>query len=169
MNNRGRSEPVVLALSLLLAALPRPGLGQENMQFHGRLIAPACTVGDQGQFLEVEFKSQIAISKINGENYRQQMPYQVECEGLGGSGLVWRMKLTFKGAPADFDPKVLKTSVQGLGIQLRLGDQDFDIDETRLVNLADLPKLEAVPVKEQGAKLSNNRFSASASLMAELY
>ncbi|MEX5609084.1 hypothetical protein ABFV58_13690 [Pseudomonas protegens] len=153
----------------MLAALPRLGFGQENVQFHGRLIAPACTVGDQGQRLEVEFKSQIAIGKIDGENYRQQVPYQVDCEGQGGAGLVWRVKLTFKGIPADFDPKVLKTSVTGLGIKLRLGDEDFAVDQSRPVNLADLPRLEAVPVKESGVKLPNSLFSASASLMAELY
>lgn len=169
MNNRWRSQPLALVLSTLLVILPRLGQGQENIQFHGRLIAPACTVSDQGQRLEVEFKEQIAVSKIDGERYRQQVPYQVDCEGLGGTGLVWRMKLTFKGTPANFNPKVLKTSVPGLGIKLRLGNQDLVIDEPRTVNLADLPILEAVPVKQQGAKLPSSLFTASASLIAELY
>ncbi|MFJ2455903.1 fimbrial protein [Pseudomonas protegens] len=169
MNNRGRSEPVVLALSLLLAALPRLGLGQENMEFSGRLIAPTCTVSNQGQRLDVEFKEQIAVSKINGENYRQQVPYRIDCEELGGADLAWSMKLTFKGTGAEFNLKVLKTSVPGLGIKLRLGDEDFDIDQTRQISLTGLPTLEAVPVKEEGAKLPNGPFTASASLIAELY
>ncbi|AIL61834.1 fimbrial protein [Pseudomonas alkylphenolica] len=157
---------------LSVAALPLPCIGADNLQFSGTLLAPpGCTVSDKGGRIEVRFQSNIAVNRIDGELYRQAIPYQIECPGAANAGITWHMRLTLKGTDAHFDPAALKTSVNDLGIKVLLGgtplipNQPREID----VNASTPPVLEAVPVKLTGAALPSTDFTASALLMAELY
>lgn len=157
---------------LSIAALPLPCVGAENMQFSGNLLAPpACTISDQGGRIDVRFERNIAVNRIDGERYRQAIPYQIECPGAAGAGITWHMRLTLKGHDAVFEPAALKTSVNGLGIKVLLGGTALIPNEPREidVNASTPPVLEAVPVKLTGAALPSIDFTASALLMAELY
>lgn len=161
-----------LLAALCIAALPLPCMGVDNLQFSGILLAPpVCQVSDQGGRLEVRFKSNIAISRIDGERYRQAIPYQIECPGAGNTPVTWHMRLTLKGAYAHFDSSALKTSELDLGIRVLLGGIALIPNEPREIdfNTSALPTLEAVPVKLTGSALSSTEFTASALLMAELY
>lgn len=158
--------------TLCVATLALPCLGADNLQFCGTLLAPpVCQVSDQGGRLEVRFKGNIAISRIDGERYRQAIPYQIECPGASNAPVTWHMRLTLKGAYAHFDPTALKTSELDLGIKVLLGGTALIPGEPRDIdfNTAALPALEAVPVKLAGAALRSIEFTASALLMAELY
>jgi hypothetical protein len=157
---------------LSIAALPLICVGADNLLFTGNLLAPpTCTVSDKGGRIDVRFERNIAVNRIDGELYRQAIPYQIECPGAGSAGITWHMRLTLKGAYAHFDPTALKSSVNDLGIKVLLGgtplipNQPRDID----VNASTPPVLEAVPVKLTGAALPSTDFTASALLMAELY
>ncbi|MDD2047817.1 fimbrial protein [Pseudomonas putida] len=157
---------------LSVAALPLPCIGADNLQFSGTLLAPpGCTVSDKGGRIEVRFQRNIAVNRIDGELYRQAIPYQIECPGAANAGITWHMRLTLKGTDAHFEPAALKTSVNDLGIKVLLGgtplipNQPREID----VNASTPPVLEAVPVKLTGAALPSTDFTASALLMAELY
>ncbi|MFP3407759.1 pilus assembly protein [Pseudomonas sp. P1B16] len=157
---------------LSVGTLPLRCMSADNLQFSGTLVAPpGCTVSDKGGRIEVRFERNIAVNRINGELYRQVIPYQIECPGATNAGITWHMRLTLKGADAGFEPSALKTSVNDLGIKVLLGgtplipNQPRDID----VNASTPPLLEAVPVKLAGAALPSTDFTASALLMAELY
>lgn len=157
---------------LWIVAFSLPCMGADNLQFTGNLLAPpGCTVSDKGGRIDVRFERNIAVNRIDGELYRQAIPYQIECPGAASTGITWHMRLTLKGADAYFDPAALKTSVDDLGIRVLLGgtplmpNQPRDID----VNASTPPALEAVPVKLTGAALPSTDFTASALLMAELY
>jgi len=166
-------QPTLLAC-LLLASLAPPLLqAADNMIFTGNLIAPpACTISDQGGRIEVLFKRNIAINKIDGSNYRQAVPYQLQCPGASDLGIAFRMRMTLIGVPTQFDNAAVQTSVPDLGIKLLLGGTAFVLNQPRPVDIgsgAALPTLEAVPVKKPGASLGRSDFSASALLIAELY
>ncbi|SDQ71302.1 Fimbrial protein [Pseudomonas sp. UC 17F4] len=144
-----------------------------NMEFTGTLITPpACVVSDKGGRIDVQFAGSVVPSKIDGQRYRQAIPYQIDCPGAGAPGSSYNMRLTLKAIATQFDPAAVQTSVTDLGIRILLGGTDFILNEPRQIdnsNGAVLPRLEAVPVKNPGATLGNGDFSASALLMAELY
>jgi len=155
---------------LAVATLPLPCVA-DNMEFTGNLLAPpGCTVSDKGGRIDVRFQSNIAVNRIDGELYRQAIPYQIDCPGAANADITWHMRLTLKGTPAHFDPTALKTSENDLGIRVLLGGSALVPDQPREldVNASTLPVLEAVPVKLAGAELPSTEFTASALLMAEL-
>lgn len=157
---------------LSIVALPLPSVGADNLEFTGNLLAPpGCTVSDKGGRINVRFQSNIAVNRIDGELYRQAIPYQIECPGISNTGIAWHMRLTLKGAYAHFDPTALKTSEKDLGIKVLLGGTPLIPNQPREINVTTsrLPALEAVPIKLIGAALPSTDFTASALLMAELY
>ncbi|MGH8463746.1 MAG: fimbrial protein [Pseudomonas sp.] len=167
--------PIVRAAALLAVFAP-PGSHADapNMNFSGYLIAPPpCTVSDQGGRIDVVFKRTLNISKIDGSNYKQTVPYQINCPGTHRPGITWRMKLTVVGNPTDFDGAAVQSSVTDLGIKLVLDNKiDFVLNvpqEIKLDAAQAPPKLEAVPVKLPGSRLPFVEFTASALLIAELY
>jgi len=159
-------------LLLSVATLPLSGVGAENMKFTGNLLAPpGCTVSDKGGRIEVRFERNIAVNRIDGERYRQAIPYQIECPGAAGAGITWHMRLTLKGKDVHFDPTALKTSENDLGIKVLLGGTALIPNQPREIDFyaSKPPVLEAVPVKLTGAALPSTDFTASALLIAELY
>lgn len=159
-------------MAVLSTAIPLICAGADNLQFTGNLLAPpGCTVSDKGGRINVRFEHNIAVNRIDGERYRQAIPYQIDCPGAVGTGITWHMRLTLKGTYTHFEPAALETSVTDLGIKVLLDgtpmipNQPRDID----VNASTPPILEAVPVKLTGAQLPSTDFTASALLMAELY
>ncbi|UVM58465.1 fimbrial protein [Pseudomonas sp. B21-012] len=157
----------------LTTATPAQCYAAQNMQFTGNFIVPpACTVSDKGRRLEVHFESVIAINNINGDQYRQAVPYQIDCPGAAESGVSYNMKLTLLGTPTQFDPAAIQSSLPDLGIKMLLGGTDLVLNEPRQIDISNtstLPTLEAVPVKNSGAALDSGNFDASALLIAELY
>ncbi|MCK3863861.1 fimbrial protein [Pseudomonas sp. B329] len=162
-------NPYRILAILSVAALPLQCFGEDNLQFTGTLIAPPpCTISDKGGPINVHFEGNIAISKIDGAQYRRQaIPYQIACPGAPQTA---RMTLTLRGAVANFDPTALKTSIDGLGIRVLLDGSAMQPHRINTINASGtMPKLEAVPVKLIGATLPSTTFRASALLIAELY
>ena len=153
----------VLALSLVCMA-------DDNMRFTGNLLArPLCTVSDKGGRIDVRFGN-LAISRIDGEQYRKAIPYQISCPGAD-TNVAWRMRLTLKGSHPEFEPKALQSSVPNLGIKVSLGGTELIPELPRYVQIFPnaVPLLEAVPVKQVGSDLPSINFTASALLLAEFY
>ncbi|MBB1595788.1 fimbrial protein [Achromobacter sp. UMC46] len=166
--SRNRHLFTALTLLALLAACPLPAAAEENMRFTGTLITPGCTVSDKGGRINVTFKTNIGIEKIDGENYRQTVPYQIECPGSAP----WRMKMTLVATETKFAPPAVQTSIDDLGIQIRLNGKTFKPNEPTQIEMTDRnspPTLEAVPVKRKGSRLPEDKFEATALLIAELY
>ncbi|MGY1449360.1 fimbrial protein [Pseudomonas chlororaphis] len=157
---------------LSITALPLSCVDADNLVFTGTLLAPpGCTVSDKGGRIDVRFTQNIAVNRIDGERYRQVIPYQIDCPAAGDSNITWHMRLTLKGTPAPFDSSALKTSESDLGIKVLLGGTALAPNEPREIDVraSTPPVLEAMPVKLAGAALPSTEFTASALLMAELY
>jgi type 1 fimbria pilin len=156
---------------LLITALPLSYVIASDVIFSGTLVGwPSCIVSDNGGRINVRFAQNIAVNRIDGERYRQAIPYRIDCSGAD-SNITWYMRLTLNGKPAAFDTTALKTSEDDLGIKVLLGGTALVPNKPREIGVrpSSAPNLEAVPVKRVGASLPSTEFTASALLMAELY
>ncbi|CAB3639963.1 pilus assembly protein [Achromobacter pestifer] len=157
-----------IALLIVLGNFSQPIGAAENMRFTGMLQAPACVVTDQGGRINVTFNTNISIEKIDGEQYRQPISYDIECPNEPP----WRIKLTLVATETSFDPAAVQTSIPDLGIRILLNNKPFILNETQRLQMNDRtqrPQLEAVPVRKSGARLPQAEFEAWALLVAELY
>jgi type 1 fimbria pilin len=135
------------------------------MTFRGTLIEPPPCIINDGNHVDVDFGERVGINKVDGVNYRQLVNYQVTCEsgGIGGATL----KLSLSGTVTGFDGQALQTNKENLGIRVYQNDLAFTPGSSLAIDLANPPRLEAVPVKNVGSTLSEGPFEAWATLQAD--
>lgn len=139
--------------------------GEADITFHGTLIIPSpCTINDGNQ-VDVDFGDRMGISKVDGVNYRQRLNYQITCDPALGSSPALTLSLT--GGAAGFDNEALQTDKTGLGIRFYQNDTPLPPNSTLKINLSNPPILEAVPIKQAGATLTEGAFEAWATLRAD--
>ncbi|MBH3259846.1 fimbrial protein [Serratia marcescens] len=152
--------------SLLVPTLAADGRG--DMMFHGTLIEPPPCVINDGNRVEVDFGERVGINKVDGNNYRIPLNYQITCENSGsGTPGKWALNLSLTGSPASFDSEALETDKEGLGIRIYRGAVPFTPNSTVAIDLNNPPPLEAVPVKDPGSTLTAGAFDAWATLRAD--
>ncbi|AKG68218.1 pilus assembly protein [Serratia fonticola] len=159
---------MILLLTSGLAGVTGPAQakdGEADITFHGTLItSPPCTINDDNR-IDVDFGERVGINKVDGVSYRQLINYQITCrEGDPGQ---WAMTLSLSGNAAGFDNEALLTDKANLGIRVYQNDQPFTPNTTLKIDRDNPPRLEAVPVKNTGATLTEGTFEAWATLRAE--
>lgn len=159
-----------MMIALLLVGVCGTVLAEEvktDMTFHGTLIAPPpCTINDGGM-VEVDFGDRVGIDKVDGNNYRQKMNYQITCEKQGSGDKNGTLTLSLNGGAAAFDKDSLATDKADLGIRVYRDNNPFTPNTWIDIELSHPPVLEAVLVKRAGATLSEGTFEAWATLRAE--
>ena len=166
---------------LVLAALFSGQSSAATVNFTGKLVVPPlCTVTSEGsssEMINVTFDSRMDVSKVDGVNFRQPIPYSVNCKA-GSSGL--DLKLILSGITATFNDglgensAILSTSIQknDFGIRIYQGSsmsatKAFPLNTKNVITLnGDQFKLWASPTKRTGATLVEGTFSATANLTA---
>ncbi|WP_077038912.1 fimbrial protein [Serratia sp. S119] len=139
--------------------------GDVDMTFRGTLIEPPpCTIND-GERVDVDFGERVGINKVDGVNYRQIMNYQITCDNAGSGS--WALTLSLTGAAAGFDEQALQTNKTDLGIRVYQNDKPFTPGSTLAIDINNPPRLEAVPVKREGATLTEGAFESWATLRAD--
>ncbi|EUM08936.1 fimbrial protein [Enterobacter sp. E12] len=139
--------------------------GDVDMTFRGTLIEPPpCTIND-GNRVDVNFGERVGINKVDGVNYRQMMNYQITCDNAGSGS--WALTLSLTGAAAGFDEQALQTNKTDLGIRVYQNDKPFTPGSTLAIDISNPPRLEAVPVKREGAILTEGAFESLATLRAD--
>lgn len=139
--------------------------GSADMTFRGTLVEPPpCTINNSSR-IDVDFGDRLGITKVDGVNYRQPMNYQITCENNANGS--WALTLSLSGAAASFDVNALQTSKPGLGVRVYQNDMPFRPGSTLPIDLANPPRLEAVPVQNAGAPLTEGAFEAWATLRAD--
>jgi type 1 fimbria pilin len=139
--------------------------GDVDMTFRGTLIEPPpCTIND-GNRVDVNFGERVGINKVDGVNYRQMMNYQITCDNAGSGS--WALTLSLTGAAAGFDEQALQTNKTDLGIRIYQNDKPFTPGSTLDIDISNPPRLEAVPVKREGATLTEGAFESWATLRAD--
>lgn len=139
--------------------------GYAQMALRGTLIEPPpCTIND-GNRIDVNFGERVGINKVDGVNYRQVLNYQLSCQNIGNGN--WALTLSLSGVPAGFDNQALQTNKESFGIRLYQNDKPFTPGSSLNIDLTNPPRLEAVPVKREGAALTEGAFEAWATLRAD--
>lgn len=159
----------VFALAILFC---NQSIAADNLKFTGTLvIPPQCTIGvnDSGAQIVVAFPGRMPISKIDGVNFMQSVPYNLKC-GSGTSGLDLQLTLVGSGS---YGEGVLKTNLGDLGIQIYYGNggskTKFNLNTPININYNNQPEIWAVPVNKPGGKLTDGSFEATATLKAEYH
>lgn len=150
---------VAISFNLLSLALAAP---QQNITPRVVVIAPACTI-NQGREIAVEFGDNLNAGNIDGQNYLQNIDFQLDCPGAVTPSVVM---LTLAGAVSPFDITALDTNMPGLGIQILLDGVALEINKPVPIDIGHLPRMQAVPVQRNGASLVSGKIRATATLRA---
>lgn len=130
-----------ILLTLLCVSCVTAQAADEDITFHGTLLAPpVCTISG-GDTISVEFRDPS-----------------------------WAMTLTWTGTQTSYNDAAIETDVPGFGIELQRDGQRFKLNTPLTINANDFtrkPKLEAVPVKATNAVLTDTNFTAYATLRVE--
>lgn len=156
----------VLSSSLLCAANANADNTTTVNIFGSVFSGPVCTItGNSGSNIEVSFGTTLMINMINGVNYKQPIPFSLNCTGNPST-----LKFKFGGNPgASFDTTVLATNLTDLGVRLLKPDgSDLNLNEVFEVTVIGAPNFMAVPVQRAGAVLPTGTFGASATLTVEV-
>ncbi|ALX95758.1 hypothetical protein AV650_20410 [Serratia fonticola] len=135
-----------------------------DVNFKGTLQAPPpCTINN-GNLIDVDFGEKVAIKKVDGSNYIQQVNYTINCEpGVPG----WALGLTFKGSATAFDNAAVQTNKPALGIRMLRNGEPFTMNTRVEIESATPPVLQVVPVKDPARELTDGAFEATATLFAD--
>nr|WP_262504762.1 fimbrial protein [Serratia liquefaciens] len=126
------------------------------------IVAPPCVINNNS-LIEVSFGNDVMTTRIDGSYKKQPVVYSVECKNAPNNA----MKLQIQGTGAGFDADVLKTNKNDLGVALLRNGNRQPINSWVNFTYPNLPKFEAVPVKQAGATLSGGAFSAGATMKVE--
>lgn len=127
------------------------------------IVAPPSCVINDNRPIEVDFGNEVAISRLDGNSYRQPVKYTLVCKGLTANA----MKMQIQGTGAGFDSAVLATNKADLGIMLLNDDKKLAVNSWQNFTYPTTPTLQAVPVKKAGAKLTAGGFTAGASMRVD--
>ncbi|MGA9705471.1 fimbrial protein [Pseudomonas sp.] len=157
------SRAIFIAGSLLWAA-SQGVQADTNLTIRAVIIAPPPCVINSGTTLNVPFGNDLLTSRIDGVNYRRDVPYTIRCDPPVYSNA---MTLELKGSGAAFDSGVLLTGKPDLGVKLFANGADWPVNSLVRFTHPNFPVLQAVPVKRAGSTLTGGAFNAAATLVVE--
>ncbi|UXL37119.1 fimbrial protein [Pseudomonas fragi] len=139
------------------------GNAMANLTFEGTLIEPPpCTI-NSGASIVIDFEK-IGVRTIDGVNHRKPVNYTITCSP---GTQAWEMVLKVTGTATPFESSAVQSSVTDLGVRLLKDGVPLALNTQVLINPAEPPMLEAVPVKKLGSSLSLGGFTAMATLLAD--
>ncbi|EPH6761667.1 fimbrial protein [Cronobacter dublinensis] len=123
--------------------------------------APPCEINDN-QLIDVDFGDSVITTDVAKGTVEKVVNYSLDCSSADQSKtLVMRIS----GTGADFDSKVLKTSIPALGVKLKADGADYSLNtDLVLASSSSKPELKAQLVQQQGARLPTGEFTAGATL-----
>lgn len=153
-------------LTLILMAMTSfTALSAENMSFHGTLVEPPCYING-GQTIEVNFGNNLGVNKIDGNNYMQNVGYRITCD-IGYT--LQNLALVIESAnPASYDSSAIQTDKTGLAIRVLVDGAPAVFSKiVPIVNPAELPVIQVVPVQDPSVTLTEGSFEATFTLRTD--
>ncbi|HID9469481.1 TPA: fimbrial protein [Serratia liquefaciens] len=147
----------------VLMLLGSPVRAATSIKVTVTIVAPPPCVINNNNLIEVNFGNDVMTTRIDGSYKKQSVLYSVECKNAPNNA----MKMQIQGNSAVFDRDVLQTNKNDLGIALLRNGNREPINTWVNFTYPNLPKFEAVPVKQAGATLSGGAFSAGATMKVE--
>ncbi|CAM4236592.1 fimbrial protein [Serratia silvae] len=146
---------LVLGMSAAIAAT-------SNLTISGNILLPPPCVINGDQLITVDFTNEVMTTRVDGINYRQPVPYTLECS----AGNTNALKMRIVGVDAGF-AGALYTSKGDLGIALTNDSQAMPVNSWLNFTLPNQPKLFATLVKRPGTTLSGGPFTAGATMVID--
>ncbi|MEB0046570.1 MULTISPECIES: fimbrial protein [unclassified Pseudomonas] len=147
----------------LLWAVSQGVQADTNLTIRATIIAPPPCIINRGSTLNVPFGNDLLTSRIDGVNYRRDVPYTVTCDSPFNNA----MTLELKGTAASFDRNVLLTRKPDLGVKLFINGADWPLNTAVNFTHPNFPVVQAVPVKRANSNLTGGAFDATATLVIE--
>ncbi len=153
----------LLIAGALLWAVSQDVQAETSLTIRAVIIAPPPCVINAGSTLDVPFGNDLLTTRIDGVNYRRDVPYTVTCDSPFNNA----MKLELKGTGAAFDGRVLVTRKADLGVKLFVNGADWPLNTPVNFTHPNFPVVHAVPVKRAGSTLTAGAFDAAATLVID--
>lgn len=134
-----------------------------NLTIRAVIVAPPPCVINSGGTLNVPFGNDLLTSRIDGVNYRREVPYTVTCDSPFSNALT----LELRGTGAAFDRRMLATRKADLGVKLFVNGADWPLNTAVNFTYPQFPAVQAVPVKRAGSRLTGGAFDATATLVVD--
>ncbi len=147
----------------VLCVLGQGVQAETGLTIRAVIIAPPPCVINSGSTLNVPFGNDLLTSRVDGVNYRRDVPYTVTCDAPFSNALT----LELRGAGAAFDSAVLMTRKADLGVKLFVNGADWPLNRAVNFTYPDFPVVQAVPVKRPGSTLTGGAFDATATLLVD--
>lgn len=125
------------------------------------VLAPLPCIINGNKPIEVDFGDEVMTTRIDGSNYRTPVRYSITCNGTPPKN---GMRLRIAGAATGFNSQLLKTNFSELGIRFFYNDVSLALNSWQNFTYPEMPKLEAVPVKQTNTTLPTGEFTAAATL-----
>ena len=148
----------------LLVTLSQGTLAAVGVDIRVEILAPPPCIINGGNTPNVPFGNDLMTTRIDGVNYRRDVPYTVECEGLPSNA----MTISLRGAGAAFDGTSLSTNNRDLGIRFLMDGVAWPLNNALEFTYPTLPRMEAVLVKKADSTLEGGGFSAAATIVVAL-
>lgn len=161
---------VLYTVGLMLATGIETGWAEQtgdstDITFKGTfIISTPCTVSND-KVIDVTFGN-INVNDVNGTEHGQTIPYSVDCHGAPDDS---PLDLMVSGTAETFDEAAVVTSVDGLGLQIQANGQPMKLNKPLSTTLGSVQslKLIAVPIKDPVKTLTEQPFTAIATLTAQ--
>ncbi|MPR01096.1 fimbrial protein [Pseudomonas sp. MAFF 212408] len=147
----------------LLWAVSQGVQAETSLTIRAVIIAPPPCVINSGSTLDVPFGNDLLTTRVDGVNYRRDVPYTVTCDAPFNNAL----KLELRGSGAAFDSRVLLTRKADLGVKLFVNGADWPLNTAVNFTHPNFPVVQAVPVKRVGSTLTAGAFDAAATLVVD--
>ncbi|WP_368547372.1 fimbrial protein [Klebsiella pneumoniae] len=132
-----------------------------DVSISGTIVATAaCKFSGQNP-ISIEF-GDVYINNISNESYKKEISYKLTCNGDSGGK---KTQMQFSGTTNFLDSSALNTDVKGLRIKLYANNTSISVNKWFDFDIANMPKLYAVLIKDKNASLKNGQeFNATATL-----
>lgn len=159
MNRKGHY--MLLLISMLMLFNHRPVAAESyNLTVKGNILDVDNCVINNGEKINVNFGADLITTKVDGTNYRQKVPYSMQCT----KDVWWKMK--FVATPAFAD--ALPTSINELGIVLSTTeDKPIALNQWLPSFQNTPPDIYATPTKRPNATLKGGPFTGTVTLVVE--
>ena len=134
-----------------------------NLIIRAVIIAPPPCIINGASTLNVPFGNDLLTSRVDGVNYRRNVPYTGTCDAPFSNA----MRLELRGTGASFDARVLSTRNPNLGVKLFINGADWPLNAAVNFTYPNFPVVQAVPVKRAGSVLLGGAFDAAATLVVD--
>ena len=151
-----RKQIILFTCLLMFASLAKA----INVNFRGTLVESIPCEINRGGLIEIDFDT-VIIRGIDGNKYRQTVPYTVTCSGTGS------VRLAVQGTAASFDNTAIVTNKSGLGIRVEQNGSPLRINQLISINLLRPPTLTVVPVANPASLPTAGPFTSQATIIAE--